>query len=78
MDILFQIHFRCIKREDMPRRVKPMTDKTRRHKSKAKFDNTNPETDEALLSCDLCSYTTRRRAFMQDHIRIHTGERPYK
>ena len=31
-----------------------------------------------LFKCKFCSYTTPRRAFMQDHNRIHTGERPYK
>ena len=34
-------------------------------------------TEKNVLKCDRCDYTTPRKAFMDDHIRIHTGDRPY-
>uniref|UniRef100_L7LY62 Putative zinc finger protein n=1 Tax=Rhipicephalus pulchellus TaxID=72859 RepID=L7LY62_RHIPC len=30
------------------------------------------------LKCLVCKYTTGRRADMRDHLRVHTGERPFK
>lgn len=29
------------------------------------------------LHCDYCDYVTTRPSYLEDHIRVHTGEKPF-
>lgn len=34
--------------------------------------------DKNSLKCKHCNYSTHRKAFMDDHMRSHTGDRPFR
>ncbi|KAM7286816.1 zinc finger protein 253-like [Ixodes scapularis] len=37
-----------------------------------------PEEDQSRYQCPHCSYSCTNRAYLQRHMRVHTGERPYR
>ncbi|CAN8010254.1 unnamed protein product [Ixodes pacificus] len=37
-----------------------------------------PDEDQSRYQCPHCSYSCTNRAYLQRHMRVHTGERPYR